>query len=239
MSVPEGARPQAILTDIEGTTSSLSFVRDVLFPYARRRLPDFIQRFARDSEVRKWLDGVAAERGGQRSDSELAGELQDWIDRDRKHPALKALQGMIWADGYRSGDFTAHFYRDAVVALRQWNDEGVPIYIYSSGSVFAQRLFFRYSAFGDLTSIISGWFDMETGGKQEVESYRRIQSEIGEPAACILFFSDVVPELDAAREVGMMTVLVDRSLDYVEPRLGAETHGHRRIETFDVLQRSG
>src|SRR5918993_2345387 len=132
----------AILTDIEGTTSSISFVKDVLFPYARRELPRFVREHRDDPEVRHWLDMVATEHGGICSDEVIVETLQGWIDQDRKHTALKALQGMIWEAGYRDAEFTAPIYADAAPALRRWHDSGLPLYVYSSGSVPAQKLFF-------------------------------------------------------------------------------------------------
>ena len=223
---------RAILTDIEGTTSSISFVKDVLFPYARRALPRFVAARGKEPGVRKWLDAVAAENGGICQDEVIVEVLQGWIDEDRKHTALKALQGMIWADGYRNVDFTAHIYPDAAKALREWHAAGLPLYVYSSGSVPAQRLFFGHSDAGDLTTLFSGWYDTEVGGKREARSYRNIVESIGLPAGEILFLSDVVEELDAAREAGLATVLVDRLKDYPQPRTGDATHGHARVESF-------
>lgn len=223
---------RAVLTDIEGTTSSISFVKDVLFPYARRELPRFVRERGDAPQVRRWLDAVAAEHGALCSDDMIVEVLQGWIDADRKHTALKALQGMLWKDGYASGDFSAHVYPDAVERLRAWHAAGLPLYVYSSGSVPAQKLFFGHSDAGDLAPLVSGWFDTETGGKREPESYRRIAAATGFPPPDILFLSDVVEELDAAREAGLATVLVDRREDYPEPREGDATHGHRRVESF-------
>ncbi|MDR0181501.1 acireductone synthase [Lysobacter arvi] len=223
---------RAILTDIEGTTSSISFVKDVLFPYARRALPRFVAARGKEPGVRKWLDAVATENGGMCQDEMIVEVLQGWIDEDRKHTALKALQGMIWADGYRNVDFTAHIYPDAAESLRQWHAAGLPLYVYSSGSVPAQRLFFGHSDAGDLTPLFSGWYDTEMGGKRDAQSYRNIVESIGLPAADILFLSDVVEELDAAREAGLQTVLIDRLDDYATPRTGDATHGHARVDTF-------
>jgi len=229
---------RAILTDIEGTTSSISFVKDVLFPYARRALPRFVATRGKEPAVRKWLDAVATENGGMCQDEMIVEVLQGWIDEDRKHTALKALQGMIWADGYRSADFTAHIYPDAAKSLRDWHAAGLPLYVYSSGSVPAQRLFFGHSDAGDLTTLFSGWYDTEMGGKREAQSYRNIVESIGIPAGEILFLSDVVEELDAAREAGLQTVLIDRLEDYATPRTGDATHGHVRTQTFtDVAVR--
>jgi len=223
---------RAILTDIEGTTSSISFVKDVLFPYARRAMPRFVAARGKEPAVRKWLDLVAAENGGMCQDEMIVEVLQGWIDEDRKHTALKALQGMVWADGYRNADFTAHIYPDAATALRDWHAAGLPLYVYSSGSVPAQRLFFGHSDAGDLTSLFSGWYDTEMGGKRDAQSYRNIVESMGIPAGGILFLSDVVEELDAAREAGLQTVLIDRLEDYATPRRGDATHGHVRVETF-------
>jgi enolase-phosphatase E1 len=223
---------RAVLTDIEGTTSSISFVKDVLFPYARRALPGFVREHGAEPEVRRWLDAVATEQGGMCSDDMIVEVLQGWIDQDRKHTALKALQGMVWSAGYRNADFTAHMYPDAADALREWHAAGLPIHVYSSGSVPAQKLFFGHSDAGDLTSIVSNWFDTEVGGKREADSYRRIAEATGADAGAILFLSDVVEELDAARDAGLQTVLVDRLQDYPQPRHGDATHGHRRVESF-------
>ena len=223
---------RAIVTDIEGTTSSISFVKDVLFPYARRALPRFVREHGNDPAVRRWLDAVATEQGGICSDDTIVEVLQGWIDEDRKHTALKALQGMVWSAGYRNADFTAHMYPDAAVALREWHDAGYPLYVYSSGSVPAQKLFFGHSDAGDLTSIVSNWFDTEVGGKREAASYARIADAIGIAPGDILFLSDVVEELDAARDAGLQTVLVDRREDYPRPRIDGATGGHRRVESF-------
>ena len=231
-----GPRIRAILTDIEGTTSRISFVKDVLFPYARPALPGFVAARGKDPAVRKWLDAVATENGGMCDDRMVVEVLQGWIDEDRKHTALKALQGMIWADGYQSADFTAHLYPDAGDALRGWHAAGLPLHVYSSGSVPAQRLFFGHSDAGDLTGLFSGWYDTEVGGKRDADSYRRIAGLMGREPAEVLFLSDVVEELDAARDAGMATVLVDRRDDYPAPRTGDATHGHARVESFaDVV----
>jgi enolase-phosphatase E1 len=223
---------KTILTDIEGTTSSISFVKDVLFPYARRALPGFVAEHGKDPGVRHWLDLVAAENGGLCEDAMIVEVLQGWIDADRKHTALKALQGMLWKAGYRHGDYAAHFYPDAVAALRRWHADGHALAVYSSGSVPAQKLFFGYSTAGDLAPLVSNWFDTEIGGKREAGSYRRIVQALDQPAGGVLFLSDVVEELDAAREAGLDTVLVDRSEDYPRPRLEEATHGHRRATSF-------
>jgi enolase-phosphatase E1 len=225
-----------LLTDIEGTTSSISFVKDVLFPYARRALPSFVKQHGHEPEVRRWLDAAALDIGGVASDHCIVDLLQQWIDQDRKHTALKALQGMIWRDGYAAGNYRAHVYPDAARKLAEWDAAGIPIHVYSSGSVAAQKLFFAHSEAGDLRPLLSGHFDTEVGGKREPESYRRIVAALGVPAASVLFLSDVIEELDAAREAGLRTVLVDRAEDYPEPRTGDAAHGHPRVTGFDAIE---
>lgn len=226
---------RVILTDIEGTTSSISFVKNVLFPYARRALPAFVAEHAQQPEVRRWLDAVAMEIGGACQDTLIVETLQGWIDQDRKHTALKALQGMIWDHGYRNGEFKAHFYPEVAAVLRGWHAEGKPLYVYSSGSVPAQKQFFGFSEAGDLTALVSGWFDTEIGGKREAQSYQRIVEAIGVPAEQVVFLSDIVEELDAAREAGLQTRLLDRLDDYPMPRNGEATHGHERVENFQQI----
>jgi enolase-phosphatase E1 len=225
-----------ILTDIEGTTSSISFVRDVLFPYARQALPGFVKKHGQQPEVRRWLDAAALDIGGVVSDDCIVDVLQQWIDADRKHTALKALQGLIWRDGYAGGNYRAHIYPDAAQQLAEWDARGIPLHVYSSGSVAAQKLFFAHTEAGDLTARFSGFFDTEIGGKREVDSYRRIAEQIGAAAGDMLFLSDVVEELDAAREAGMRTVLVDRVQDYPVPRVGEATHGHPRVIDFHGIK---
>ncbi len=229
-------RPLAILTDIEGTTSSISFVKNVLFPYARAALPGFVREHGQQPAVRRWLDAVATEiAAGACQDEVIVETLQGWIDQDRKHTALKALQGMIWDAGYRNGDYTAHLYPEVAAALRGWHAAGIPLYVYSSGSVAAQKLFFGFSDAGDLTALFSGNFDTEIGGKREAASYARIAQAIGTAPHQILFLSDVVEELDAAREAGLQTVLLDRLDDYPMPRTGEAAHGHTRVENFGQI----
>lgn len=224
-----------VLTDIEGTTGSISFVRDVLFPYARRELPRFVRQHGDEPAVRRWLDQVAAEEGGICRDDTIVETLQGWIDQDRKHTALKGLQGRIWEDGYRNADFTAPVYPDAAARLQAWHAAGIPLAVYSSGSVPAQKLFFAHSDAGDLSPLFSAWFDTEVGHKRDAGSYRNIARELRAEPEAILFLSDVVEELDAAREAGMRTVLVDRREDYPEPRDAASANGHARVTSFDAI----
>jgi enolase-phosphatase E1 len=202
---------RAVLTDIEGTTSSLSFVKDVLFPYARAHLAGYVRDHAQDSEVARQLDAVRREAGDPALSPEaVIDRLIAWIDQDRKITPLKALQGMIWENGYRNGDFQGHIYADAVQALRDWHARGLALYVYSSGSVQAQKLLFAHSGFGDLTPLFDGYFDTTVGGKLDTGSYRAIAASIGVAPAEILFLSDVRAELDAAAAAGCDTVWVAR-----------------------------
>ncbi len=196
---------KAIVTDIEGTTSSLSFVKDVLFPYARERMADFVRGHAKDAAVRRWLDEVRQIAGSALSNDEIITQLIRWIDEDRKITPLKALQGMIWEDGYKKGDFKGHIYEDAVRHLRKWKDAGIRLYVYSSGSVLAQKLLFAHTDYGDLMPLFSGYFDTNIGGKREADSYRKIAKSISVAPADTLFLSDIREELDAALTAGMQT----------------------------------
>ncbi|MEO6801507.1 MAG: acireductone synthase [Rhodanobacter sp.] len=202
---------RAIITDIEGTTSSISFVREVLFPYARKRLPAFIETHGDQPEVQHWLHEAAREAGMIEAErQEVVELLLEWIDQDRKSTALKALQGMIWKDGYESGAYRAHMYPEVAARLRAWRADGLRLYVYSSGSVPAQQLFFRHSEAGDLTPLFAGYFDTETGPKRDPGSYRRIAEAIGEQPRHLLFLSDIVEELDAAKVAGLQTAWLVR-----------------------------
>jgi enolase-phosphatase E1 len=223
---------QAILTDIEGTTSSISFVKDVLFPYARERLPAFVTTHADEPEVQHWLHEAAKEAGlVSATQQEIIELLIGWIDADRKSTALKALQGMIWEAGYTDGEYRAHVYAEVPARLREWRDAGKRLYVYSSGSVPAQKLLFAHTEAGDLTPLISGYFDTETGPKRVAESYQRIASAIDVPASEILFLSDIVEELDAARAAGMQTILLARA-----PSSCPAEATHRCVADFDAIE---
>lgn len=201
---------RAVLTDIEGTTTDIAFVHKTLFPYARAHIADFVRAHASDSFVREQLVAVSHEAGRALNDDEAIAQLIRWIDEDRKITPLKALQGVVWEEGYRNGDFTGHVYPEVPGALRRWQAEGKKLYVYSSGSVQAQKLIFGYTPFGDLTPLFSGYFDTRIGGKREAGSYQRIAQEIGLPAGEILFLSDIVEELDAASAAGMQTIWLVR-----------------------------
>ena len=213
-----------ILTDIEGTTSSITFVKDVLFPYAADHLPAFVKEHINDENVQTALQQtaqLAAEDGDviNADDTDaLIAKLLQWISEDRKATPLKALQGLIWKTGYEQGDYKAHMYPDATEYLKKWHDNGLPLYVYSSGSVKAQELFFGYSQDGNLLPLFKGHFDTLMGGKRETQSYLNILAELQKThaalnAADVLFLSDIKEELDAAKEAGMQTVWLLRDSD--------------------------
>lgn len=195
---------QVVLLDIEGTTSSIAFVTETLFPYARQHLAGFVA--AHPNATAPLLAQVEAQEPG-----DPIATLLRWIDEDRKATPLKTLQGMIWAQGYADGTLDGHVYADTPDALRRWKAQGRRIYIYSSGSIAAQKLIFGHSTAGDLTPLLSGYFDTTTGPKREAKSYARIAEVIGLQPAAILFVSDVAAEVEAARAAGMQAVLIDRA----------------------------
>lgn len=221
---------KAIVTDIEGTTSSLSFVKEVLFPYARNHIADFVRKHRQQAAVRRLLDDVRAEVGRDLDIETLIEQFIEWIDRDQKVTPLKSLQGLIWEAGYRRGDFQGHIYADAVEALRAWKRQGIELYVYSSGSVHAQKLLFAHTEYGDLTPLFSAYFDTHIGTKREIRSYRAIAEQISMPAQQILFLSDIKEELDAAAEAGLQTGWLVRERSDIDPRAP-----HRQARNFTEI----
>ncbi|XBS69289.1 acireductone synthase [Acerihabitans sp. KWT182] len=195
-----------VVTDIEGTTSDILFVQQVLFPYARERLAGFLRRREHEPEVASALSALRREIASPHAIlADLIAELFTLMDEDRKSTALKAIQGMIWRDGYVQGDFQGHLYPDVAPCLTRWRRNGISLYVYSSGSVEAQQLLFGYSEAGDLRPLFDGYFDTRVGTKRNAASYRNIADRLQRPAEEILFLSDVCQELDAAREAGWRT----------------------------------
>jgi enolase-phosphatase E1 len=218
---------QGILLDIEGTTSSVSFVYEVMFPYVRKHLtfevltnwtePEYVQAFeaiAKDAghdSLDAWLAKEQLTRtNGLRGANLVCHEVLRLMDADTKATGLKQLQGLIWKSGFESGELKAHVYEDVPPALAAWNAAGKDVRIYSSGSVQAQKLFFGHTIAGDLLPTFRGHYDTTTGPKKESESYRQIAAEFGLPPAAVLFLSDIIAELDAARTAGLATGLVMR-----------------------------
>lgn len=196
---------KAIVTDIEGTTSSIDFVHQTLFPYAKAHLRAFLSAHAQDQAVQQILHDVAQIEARELTPDQAATVLEQWIGEDRKLTPLKSLQGLIWAQGYASGELKGHVYPDTPKYLRQWHAQGLKLYVYSSGSVAAQKLIFGHTEHGDLTPLFSGYFDTRVGAKREVASYQRILESLALLGEEVLFLSDIGEELDAAREAGLKT----------------------------------
>ena len=220
---------KAIVTDIEGTTSSIRFVHEVLFPYARENIGEFVHANAEDLNVVSHLNDVRLEVGQDLDLDGVVDQLVQWIDEDKKITPLKALQGMIWEEGYYKGELTGHLYDDAIEYLRKWHDKGIKLYVFSSGSVQAQKLLFGHSDAGDLTPLFSGYYDTRIGNKREAEAYRKIVQDIDLPANEILFLSDIVEELDAASEAGMKTIML------VRDESPATSQSHTQVKNFSEI----
>ena len=208
---------RGILLDVEGTTSSISFVYDVLFTFARKHVGDFLYQHRLDPAVQAAAVALAAEAGAVDATltdpdgaTRLALAAIDLMNRDVKSTPLKALQGMIWRSGFDSGELVSHVFDDVPEGIAQWADSGLDVRIYSSGSIDAQKLFFSHTCAGDLTPHLRGHYDTTTGPKREAASYRAIAADMGMEPREILFISDVGEELDAARQAGMATALAIR-----------------------------
>lgn len=220
---------KAILTDIEGTTSSIDFVHESLFPYARQHMRQFLRDNAGDEKVQLELHEVEKIEGEDLSLDDAADVLERWIAEDRKYTPLKALQGMIWAQGYAAGELKGHVYPDTPDYLRRWHQAGLSLFVYSSGSVEAQQLIFGHSQAGDLRPLFSGYFDTRVGAKREVDAYRRIAERLELAPDSILFLSDIGAELDAAQAAGFRTCQLLRD-DKAVP-----AEGHRQARDFSEV----
>jgi len=207
-------RTPAIVTDIEGTTGSIAFVRDVLFPYAHEHIADFVARRGDEVDVRAALRDAATEAGEpDADDARIVAILRGWMDDDRKATPLKTLQGLMWAEGYDASGLRGHVYPDAAEALRAWHAAGIVLYVYSSGSVAAQKLLFGNSSEGDLLNVFSGFFDTTIGMKTDPASYTAIARAIGREPSTLTFLSDREAELDAAHAAGWSAIALVRPAD--------------------------
>ncbi len=203
---------KAVLLDIEGTIGDIAFVREVLFPFARARIGDVLKARWSDPEVAETVRAACPSSTAELSTpAEAARQFLSWMDEDRKITPLKTLQGVIWREGYRSGELKAHLYPDAVEAMRAWHRRGLRLCIYSSGSIEAQKLYLTYSVAGDLTPLLDGYFDTTSGAKNEPGSYAKIASAIGVAARAITFFSDAPAETAAATSAEFTVYRVDRA----------------------------
>lgn len=223
---------RALLLDIEGTTTPVEFVYQVLFPYARAHAAEYLARCQDRSECREAVSLLRREHEAA-SPADVLGYVFDLMDRDEKSPGLKALQGLIWRDGYGSGELRGQVYPDVVPAFERWCARGLDIYIYSSGSVLAQQLLFGSTEAGDLTTFLRGYFDTAVGPKRSPDSYRVIAARMHVPPPNVLFISDVDQELDAARTSGMRTALCVRKSGDDSP--GSASHAVIRsfVEVLD------
>ena len=238
---------RVVVLDIEGTTTPIEFVYDVLFPFARAHVKEYLEREGASESCRAARAQLRTERavdvaGGQTPpawvDNSFAAEIASvtayvgWLmDGDRKSPGLKALQGEIWRSGYRSGELHGQVFPDVAPALERWRAQHLDVCIYSSGSVLAQQLLFQTTEAGDLTKLLTGYFDTGIGPKTSPDSYRRIAEARATPAARLLFISDVTSELDAARAAGFQTLLCIRPSN----PSSAHEHSHPAIHTFDEI----
>lgn len=232
-----------VLLDIEGTTSSVSFVYDVMFPFVRRELDRFLKVQWESEALREACDLIAQDVGHDSLNAWNSGTqdqqktcVRDQVIRlmedDVKATGLKRLQGLVWQHGFESGELQAHLYDDVPGAIREWRQAGISVQIYSSGSVQAQRLFFGHTVAGDLLSLLDGHYDTTVGSKREASSYRAIAEQISMAPQHVLFLSDVTAELDAAAEAGMRTGLCRRPGNAPVN----EDHGHDEFDHFGQVQ---
>lgn len=236
--LPNKSSIHFLLLDIEGTTTPVDFVYKTLFPFASERVKTFLQVHSGEVEMQALIADLWREHGPENWDRQsleaeiasAASYVRQLIAQDRKVTPLKTLQGMIWEEGYRSGDLRGEVYEDVPLAFERWKKEGKRIAIFSSGSVLAQKLLFGHSNAGDLTKYIEAYFDTTTGSKREATSYKAIGNALGAATGSMLFVSDVTQELDAARDAGMYTALMVRS-GGSKP---ADSQ-HTCIESFDHL----
>lgn len=241
-----GANIRGILLDIEGTTTPIAFVYEVLFPFVRAQVHNFLAHNFDSAELQADLSRLREEFNADLAQNLAPPPLIDapreariesivryvnWLmDRDRKSTGLKSLQGKIWEQGYREGTLKGQVFADVVAALERWHRAGLKVGIFSSGSVLAQKLLFAHTDAGDLTKFLDSYFDTASGPKTAEESYRRIASALGSPAPQILFISDVTQELDAASAAGMQTLLCVRPGNHPQP-----PGRHAIIETFEEI----
>lgn len=226
---------RAVVTDIEGTTTPLAFVHEVLFPYARARLARFVTENEADGQVAAALADARELGGIEGADTDATVRLLlSWLDEDRKAGPLKLLQGLIWRKGYEEGVLKGEVYEDAAAMLRRWHDRGLCLFVYSSGSEEAQRLIFGCSDKGDLAPLFEGFFDTRIGAKIESGSYRAIAERAGLDAGAMLFLSDHAGEIAAAKEAGMQVVQIDRALD---PDAWSEGEGAPVAGSFGPVDR--
>ncbi len=222
---------KAVLVDIEGTVSPISFVKEILFPYSKEKIEGYIKENIEKTEIQKIKKEIENIEGRELSVDEVVNILIKWIDEDRKITPLKEIQGYIWEKGFKSGSLKAPIYEDAYRKLKEWKNKNIKIFIYSSGSVKAQKLFFSYTQYGNITDLFSGYFDTKIGNKKESKSYIKIAERIGLKPEEILFISDNPDEIKAAAGAGLKVVKVSRKED--NPYI--DNFPYRQVENFDQI----
>ena len=223
---------KVILVDIEGTISPINFVKNVMFPYSKENLEKFLKENYNKPEIKKILQDIEEIERKKFSLDEVIQLLKKWIDEDKKLTPLKELQGYIWEDGFKSGKLKAPIFEDAYKKLKEWKEKGYKIFIYSSGSVKAQKLFFSHSEFGNILNLFDGHFDTKIGNKKDKNSYLRIAKEIGVNPNEIVFLSDSLEEVIAAKEGGMNVIKVSRE---GETEWIKNLSGIKQIRNFNEL----
>lgn len=221
-----------ILTDIEGTTSSIDFVHKELFPYSQSKLESYILMNIEKKVIQDILQEtsqtILLEYKKETSTEACIAALLAWIDEDRKHPALKSLQGFIWESGYKNGEIKGHLYPDVYSCLKKWREAGIDLAVYSSGSVKAQELLFEFSVAGNIKHLFSHFFDTKVGHKRDANSYMTISQFTQIKPEDILFLSDIKEELDAARSIGFKTIQLIRKSNVI---IGS----HPKVNSFDEI----
>ena len=206
-------KPRFILTDIEGTTTSKSFVYDILFPYFIEHI-NKIEALQHEDGFREGIQMVKETMKEENINFSgivsVIEQLKTWVEEDRKHPGLKKLQGLLWENGYKSGGIKGKVYSDVPSVLEKWKNESIDLGVYSSGSVHAQKLLFGHTSYGDLCIYFKTYFDTTVGHKREEKSYREISNQLGLAPYSILFLSDIEEELDAAQNASMQTIQLVR-----------------------------
>jgi enolase-phosphatase E1 len=222
---------KVILLDIEGTIAPISFVKEVMFPYSKNKLEKFLKENKDKEEIKKIIEEVEKIEGKKLTLSEVIEILKRWIDEDKKITPLKDLQGYIWKEGFEKGELKAPIYEDAIKKIKEWKNKGYKIYIYSSGSVQAQKLFFSHTNYGNILNMFDGHFDTKIGNKKDKNSYLKIAKEIGVEPKEIIFLSDDEKEIESSIEAGLKGIKVSRKGD--KPFI--ENYPYEQIKSFEEL----
>ncbi len=217
---------KALIFDIEGTTTDINFVHNILFPFAKKNIESFVR--SEQENLAPLIQKIKADNNISSID-EVIALLKKWIDEDKKVKELKDIQGLIWKEGYQKGEYTAHLYPDVIPALNKWKDQGLDLYIYSSGSIQAQKLLFSHTESGDITSLFKGYFDTTSGPKKESQSYKTIASDIDVSPQMITFFTDSPDEAKAASEAELNVIHVNRDGLYDDSKF-------KMIKSFDKAE---